>query len=60
MLCLNVQMNWMKSGSNLLFDFVNILESKIFDFSFYHSINQKILSIYRKHAFLLFLRIKMV
>ncbi len=45
----------MNPGSKFLFDFVNILELKFFqegilDFSFYHCINQKILSTDRKQV----------
>uniref|UniRef100_A0A672L1N2 Mucolipin TRP cation channel 3 n=1 Tax=Sinocyclocheilus grahami TaxID=75366 RepID=A0A672L1N2_SINGR len=46
----------LKPGSKFLFDFVDVLELKVFiegnlDFSFYHSINKKILSTARKISF---------
>ncbi len=49
--------HWIKPDLIFLFDIVNILEFKVFiegilDFSFYNSINQKILSTDRKkHTF---------
>ncbi len=50
MLCMNMQIKYAH-----FFDFVFILELKVFpeeimDFSFYHSINQKILSTDRKQT----------
>ncbi len=55
---------WIKLGSKLFFDFVDISELKvsiegILDFSFYHSINLKIMSTARKkHIFTMFIGIK--
>ncbi len=46
---------WMKPDSKLWFDFIHTLELRVFtegilDFSFYHPINQKILSTDRKQT----------
>ncbi len=60
----NKSEHWIKPGSKFLFDFAEILKVKgfiegILDFSFYHSINQRILSTAMyKYNFTMFLGIR--